>query len=213
MDRRAFLAATAGATFSVGLAGCSTVLEPSMPEELAAVEPERQLPTPNLGDGDVTVDVYEDLGCPRCHEFQTDVVPELEAELIDPGEITYRHYDFVVGAADESVAMANAARAVQDDTGDEAGPNGAFFEYKASVMTADDWSDDALADLADAIDADPGTVSNALADDAYYPTLAADWERGDDAAVEGTPTVVVDGDPLDDPFDVGEIVDAVEEAG
>ncbi|MDQ2051460.1 thioredoxin domain-containing protein [Natronolimnohabitans sp. A-GB9] len=213
MHRRSFLAATASVPLAAGLAGCSALFDASRPDALEDVDADPdQLPTPTRGDGDVTVAVYEDLGCPACHDFQADVMPELEAELIEPDEIAYRHYDFVVGAADESVAMANAARAVQDETRDGDDPNGAFFAYKAAVMNADDWSDDGLAELAELVDADPDAVTAALEDETYYPTLAADWERGEDAGVEATPTVVVDGEQIEDPFDTDEIFDAVEDA-
>lgn len=212
MDRRSFLAASAGVSLTVGLAGCSALFDASMPDELADVDPDRQLPVPTRGDGAVTVDVYEDPGCRACQEFQADVMPDLEAGPIDRDEITYRHYDFVVEAAEESVAMANAARAVQDETRIEDDPNGAFFAYKAAVMNADDWSDDGLVDLAAAVDADPDAVSSALADGTYYPTLAADWERGDDAGVDSTPTVVVDGETVDEPLDPDAVVSHVADA-
>ncbi|WP_342633181.1 thioredoxin domain-containing protein [Halopiger xanaduensis] len=129
MHRRSFLAATAGAS-AIGLAGCTSFLEASMPEELAGVDPDRQLPVPTLGDGPVAVDVYEDFGCPHCQDFQAEVFPTLESDYIEPGEIEYRHRDFVVMASDTSAARANAARAVQADTRADDDPNGRFFEYK-----------------------------------------------------------------------------------
>ncbi len=130
----------------------------------------------------MTVDVYEDLGCRYCHEFQADVFPDLEDSYLETGGITYRHFDFPVEAADESVAMANAARAVQAETGTDDDSNGQFFEYKSAVMEHDDWNDEALAELAEPVGVDPASVSSALADDTYYPTLAADWERGAEGA-------------------------------
>lgn len=213
MHRRSFLTlAGTGATLSV--AGCTSLLEASIPDELENVEPASdQLPTPTLGSGPVTVDVYEDFGCPVCHEFQADVFPILEREFIESDEIEYRHYDFPVGAADESVAMANAARAVQDATRvDEDEPTGAFFEYKAAVIDNDDWSDEELAALAAGVDVEPDAVSSALENETYYPTLVADWERGEDAGVEGTPTVIVDGEEVDDALDIDEIEQTVEDA-
>ena len=211
MNRRSFLAASAGASLTVGLAGCTSLFDASMPDDLEDVDPDRQLPVPTLGDGDVPVDVYEDLGCPACHEFQTEIFPTLEADLIEPDEIAYRHRDFVVEADDDSLAMANAARAVQDETHGDDDPNGAFFAYKNDLMVSE-VSGDGIADLAAEVDVDPEVVSSALEDDAYYPTLAADWERGDENGVEGTPTVLVDGEPVDDPFDTDEIFAAVEDA-
>ena len=213
MNRRLFLAASASASLTVGLAGCASLFDASMPDDLEAVESDRQLPVPTLSDGDVPVDVYEDLGCPACQEFQAEVFPTLEAELIEPDEIAYRHFDFVVEAADQSLAMANAARAVQSETHDgDDEPNGAFFEYKNAVMRGDDHGDEALAALAEDVDVDPAVVSSALEEESYYPTLVADWERGEAAGVEGTPTVVVDDEIVEDSMDPDAIIDAVDDA-
>ena len=212
MNRRSFLGATAGAA-AVALAGCTSLLEASMPDELEGVDAERQVPAPTLGAGSVTVDVYEDLACPHCREFEREVVPVLEDEYVATDEIEYRHRDFVVMAADESAAMANAARAVQDDTRSGSDdPNGEFFEYKHAVMTEDVRSDDALLATAEDVGADPEFVSSALEEETYYPTLVADWERGDEAGVRGTPTVLVDGEVVDDSTDRDAVVDAIEDA-
>lgn len=215
MNRRSFLAATVG-TAAVSLAGCTSFFEASMPEELDGVDAERQLPVPTLGEGAVTVAVYEDLACPHCQEFEADVFPVLEEEYVTTDEIEYRHRDFVVMVADESAAMANAARAVQDDTrgdgDDDDDPNGEFFEYKRTVMTEDVRSDDALIATAEDVGADPAVVADALEDETYYPTLVADWERGEDEGVQGTPTVFVDGETVDEPTDPDAVVDAIEDA-
>ncbi|ELY44517.1 DsbA family protein [Natronorubrum sulfidifaciens] len=159
------------------------------------------------------IDVYEDFGCPACHDFQADVFPDLEAQLLETEEATYRHRDFPIPADDQSIAMANAARAVQAETMTEDEPAGEFFAYKQAVLAADDWSEDALAALAASeTDADRGAVADALADGTYYPTLVADWNRGDEAGVEGTPTVIVDGEQIEDAFETDEIVSSVDDA-
>ncbi|WP_255171787.1 DsbA family protein [Natrononativus amylolyticus] len=212
MNRRAFLGATV-ATTAAAVAGCTALFPASLPDELEGVDGDAdQLPTPTLGDGGVTVEVYEDLGCPGCQEFQRTVMPELEADLLETERATYHHYDFPLPADDRSIAAANAARAVQDDTRTDDEPNGAFFEYKRTVMETDDWSDDRLVDLAEDEGADPVVVGDALEEDAYYPTLVADWNRGDDRGVTQTPTVLVDGEEVDDPTaeEIGAAVDEAE---
>lgn len=211
MHRRTALALVGVPTVG-SLAGCTGLISPSRPAALADVTPDRQLAAPTLGNGPVVVEVYEDLGCPSCHRFQAEVGPTLETELIEPGEITYQHRDFVVEAADQSLAMANAARAVQDATATDEDPTGEFFGYKDAVIGADDWDDDSLADLATTVDVNPETVSTALEATRYYPTLAADWDHGEELGVSGTPTVAVDGDPIDDPFDEDAILATVENA-
>ncbi|EMA39826.1 DsbA family protein [Halobiforma nitratireducens] len=213
MNRRSFLAAAAG-TAAVSTAGCTALFDASMPDELEGIDPDRQLPVPTLGDGTIPVDVYEDPGCDACQEFQADVFPVLESAYIEPGVIEYRHYDFVVMAAAASLEMANAARAVQAATRSDDDPNGAFFAYKSSVMADERESDDELAVAADAdaVDVAPDVVTDALEDETYYPTLAADWERGAEAGVEATPTVIVDGETVDTPLDPDAVGDAIENA-
>ena len=211
MNRRSFLA-VAGMGTTLSIAGCTALFDASRPDDLESVEPDGdQLPSPTIAMGPVSIDVYEDLGCPACHEFQADVFPTLEAQLLDTGEATYRHVDFPLPADDRSVAMANAARAVQDETQTEDDPAGEFFADKTAVIDAGDWSDDALASIAaDETDVEEDVVRDALEDETYYPTLAADWERGEDNGVSGTPTVIVDGDEVD--ADADSIVAAVEDA-
>ncbi|WP_255192505.1 DsbA family protein [Natronobeatus ordinarius] len=209
MNRRSFLVAVAGIGVSAPLAGCSG----SSPDDLADVDADPdQLPTPTLGAGDVTFDVYEDFGCGGCHQFQAQVFPPIESSLIDEDAVTYRHRDFPIPAHERSMAMANAARAVQDETRSGDDPNGAFFEYKSRVFAADDWSDESLAAIAEDVGADPDAVTSALEEGTYYPTLAADWQRGRDDGVGGTPSVVVDGTEVEDAFDLQEITSAVEDA-
>lgn len=213
MNRRSFLRVAVGTAAVTATAGCAALFPASMPDELEGVDGDAdQLPTPTLGSGDVTIDVYEDLGCPSCQEFQRSVMPELETELLETGRATYRHFDFPLPADDRSVDAANAARAVQDETRTDAESSGLFFEYKREVMATDDWSGDAFAHAANELEVDPVAVEDAIEAGEYYPTLVADWNRGDDRGVNETPTVLVDGSEVDDPADAEKIAAAVKEA-
>ncbi|WP_293032537.1 thioredoxin domain-containing protein [Natronococcus sp.] len=213
MHRRSFLTLTA-ATGSAALAGCTALFGASLPDELDGVDPDPdQLPTPTVGSGTVSIDVYEDLACPGCQEFQAAVFPELEARFLEDDAATYRHHDFPLPADEErSIPMANAARAVQSATGSDDDP-GAFFEYKRFVMDAGTPSDEELVEIVAAeTDVDASVVEDALEENAYYPTLAAEWEDADGRGVDRTPTVFVDDEEVEDPLDADEIVAMVEDA-
>jgi protein-disulfide isomerase len=134
--------------------------------------------------------------------------------VLDTDVAEYQHIDFPLPAdEDRSVPYANAARAVQAATGTDTDPAGEFFEYKSAVMSADGPDDDDLAELAESeVDLDPDIVRDALEDGTYYPTLAADWDRGDNNGVDRTPTVFVDGETVEDPLDAGEVLSMVEDA-
>jgi protein-disulfide isomerase len=214
MNRRSFLTLTAAAGTSAALAGCTAFFSPSRPDELEDVEADTdQLPVPTIGSGDATIDVYEDLACPTCRDFQADVFPELEERVLDPDEATYRHFDFPLPADDDrSVPLANTARAVQAATGTSDEPAGQFFDYKRAVMAAGEPDDDDLVDLAASeVDLDRDIVGDTLEEGTYYPTLAADWDHGNDNDVDRTPTVLVDGETVEDPLDADEIVSMVDD--
>ncbi|WP_246999611.1 DsbA family protein [Halosolutus gelatinilyticus] len=214
MNRRSFLALT-GAGAIASIAGCTGLFEASLPDQLKEVDPDPdQLPAPSIGAGPVSIDAYSDFACPHCHDFDADVLPELEERMLNPDDATYRHRDFPLPVDDDrSVPMANAGRAVQAETMTDDDPAGAFFEYKRAVAGVDDQSDEGLAALAaDEFDVDRDTVADALANDTYYPVIAADWQRGDENGVNETPTVLVDGEAVEDPFDADAIIDAVENA-
>ncbi len=210
MNRRSFLAVAAGAT-TLSIAGCTGLFDDSPPEELDDVEADTdQLPSPTIADGPVTIEVYEDLGCPSCHQFLDNEFPDIEAELLATDEATYQHVDFPLPADDRSVALANAARAVQAETGSDDDSNGDFFAYKSAILD-DDWDDETLAAIAaDEFDVDEDVVLDALDDGTYYPTLAADREQGTDTGVDSTPTVIVDGETVDAEADA--IIEAVRDA-
>ncbi|AGB36812.1 thioredoxin domain-containing protein [Natronococcus occultus] len=214
MNRRSFLTFTA-ATGSVALAGCTALFGASLPDELDGVDPDPdQLSTPTIGSNDVSIDVYEDLACPSCQEFQATVFPELEARVLDDETATYRHHDFPLPADEErSVPMANAARAVQAATGTDDEPSGQFFDYKGLAMDAGTPGDEELVAIAEAeTDVDPSIVADALEEGTYYPTLAAEWEAADDRGIDRTPTVFVNDEEVEDPLDADEIVAMVEDA-
>lgn len=214
MHRRSFLTVS-GTGALLSIAGCTSLLESSLPDELEGVEPDPdQLPAPSIGTGSVPIDVYVDFSCPHCHEFHENVLPALETRLLESDEATYRHRDFPLPVDDRSIPMANAARAVQAETRTDDDPAGEFFTYEAAVIEADDRSDDGLSAIAAAetgVEAD--IVRDALEDGTYYPTLAADWQRGDENDVNETPTVLVDGEAVDDPSDADAIVERVQDAG
>ncbi|ELY52365.1 DsbA family protein [Natronococcus jeotgali] len=214
MNRRSVLTLTAAGA-SAALAGCAALFDASLPDALADVDPDPdQLPTPTIGSGGVSIDVYEDFACPHCRDFEADVVPELEERVLDPGTASYRHRDFVLPADENrSVPMANAARAVQAATGTDDEPTGQFFSYKRAVMEAGTPDDEELAAIAEeTIGIDPSVVADALEENTYYPTLAAEWEAANGEGIDRTPTVVVDGESVEDPLDADGIVAAVEDA-
>lgn len=167
------------------------------------------LPPPVLGDpdADVTVAVYEDFSCPHCASYNSEVVPQVEAEYIEPGTIRYEHHDFPIPVDDWSWPVASAARAVQDGQGDRS-----FFDFADRLFeNQGQFSLDRLAELADAVGADGPTVREAADEETYRPVVEADRSAGIERGVSGTPTVFVNDERLVGPS-FSELADAIDAA-
>ena len=165
------------------------------------------LPTPILGseDAPVTVQGFEDFACPHCGTFALEVLPRVESEYVESGDVVYEHHDFPFVDPEWSWQAASAARAVQDTQGNEA-----FFEFTKGVyQNMNSKSIDVLRTLAERVDADPDTVESAARDLTYKPVLESDESLGKQKGVQGTPTVFVNDQKLED-FAFQTIASAVE---
>jgi protein-disulfide isomerase len=149
-----------------------------------------QLPTPVKGDpgADVRVIVFEDYACPHCRDFSLNVVPQLDSEYIEPGTIRYEFHDFPI-PVDEAVSWeaACAARAVQASEGDAA-----FFEYARALFENQSSLGPATYEqLASDMGLDGTAIRESAVNREHEATVRADRQLGQEAGVQGTPTVVV----------------------
>ncbi|SNZ17604.1 Protein-disulfide isomerase [Natronoarchaeum philippinense] len=154
------------------------------------------LPTPVQGDPEssVTVAVYEDFSCPHCRTLHLNTYPDIVSEFVESDRIRYEHHDFPIPVDERwSWGVAGAARAVQDEVGDDA-----FFEYAALAFEEQgSYSVDVLADLAGQVDAPADAVRAAVENNTYSPVLEADRNAALERGVRGTPTVFVDDEQVD----------------
>jgi protein-disulfide isomerase len=196
VDRRRALLGAAGLV-TTALAGClgSGTSGSSGGSGNATTRSGDPLSAPVRGDPEagVTVAVYEDFACPHCRSYNAEILPEVESEYIEPGTIRYEHRDFPLPVDDpQSYYAANAARAVQDRTGDEE-----FWTY-ADLLFENQSSlgGDRYASLADEVGVDGDPVRGAAASRVYRTTVMGNKNRGKDEGVTGTPGVIVDGNVL-----------------
>jgi protein-disulfide isomerase len=141
-------------------------------------------------DADVTVTVFEDFACPHCRDFSLDVVPRLKANYVDPGSVRYQHRDFplpVNVTGQWSRPAANAARAVQDLSGDTS-----FFEYSRELyMNQSEYSWDLFLDLGVLVGVDGAYVRTAAEERRYNSVIESDIALGEEIGVPGTPDIYV----------------------
>jgi protein-disulfide isomerase len=205
--RRDYLV-TAGAAAAVGLAGClgsgdtdgngqpresggENQIETSYECDLTEREPVSDLPPPADGPDDaaVTVDVFEDFACPHCAAFATGGLARLKDEYLGTGDVRFRHFDLPIPVSEWSRRVANAARSVQDASGDDA-----FFEFSiAAYENQENYSWQLVGDLAEEIGTDPCRVLSDGANGTYEQVLDANRETGIERGIEATPGITVNG--------------------
>lgn len=193
LRRRTFLSGSATAV-SLATAGClgggQQEQTLNTPETATGTSASDTLPRPFRGDSnaDVRVLVFEDYACPHCRDYSLEVAPEIISNYADPGDIRYEFYDFPI-PVDGTVSWeaAFAARAVQASEGQDA-----FFEYSKALFEAqENLGPKTYERLANDAGFDGAAVRKAARDRKYEPTVEADRQYGQQAGVQGTPTVAV----------------------
>ncbi|RLM64107.1 thioredoxin domain-containing protein [Halorubrum sp. Atlit-26R] len=166
---------------------------------------------PTLGnpDADVTVQAFEDFTCGHCATYKLDHFPTIREEYIEPGDIHYQHWDFPIPVNETwAVPVASAARGVGARNGDEA-----FFEFaSAAYESQGDYGGEALGAAAEAAGADPCAVLADAEFSAYEEASMSDRSEGDSMGVSGTPTIFVNGEPVQGGYGAETIAAAIDDA-
>lgn len=153
---------------------------------IAAGEPVR------LGAADAprTLTAYVDFHCPGCAAFEEDYGPAI-FEAQHGGQIAIEVYPLSFHDAG-SVAAANGFACAA-----EAGFGKAY--YRGLFTNRDlDWNDNQLIDLSSRVAEDvPASFEECVAARTHAGWLESITAAGDRAGVEQTPTVLLDGDPVD----------------
>lgn len=200
LTRRKYLASGAVGA-AVATAGC-------LPDSSDTVT---ELPRPTLGSEDaaVTVQLFEDYLCPACAQFNETVKPVIIEDYVDTGDIALEFYDWPIPVDPRwSYEVANAARAVQNDAG-----NDAFWEFNDVMFQRQREMNESVI-REEATNAGVETPENITAEaraGVYRPVIDADVATGREQQVQGTPAVFVEGRYLPQ-FDVQTVSAAIEQA-
>lgn len=155
-------------------------------------------------DAKVTVDVYEDFLCPFCAEFERATGSMLE-RYVGSGEVQVRYHPiaFLDGASegtDYSTRAMNAVGVVLDERGRQAAIelHDLLFAKQPAEGTPG-LSDEQLVTLAVRAGADRTAVESPIMDRRFEQWVASATEAAREKGVMSTPTVLVDGEELEDP--------------
>lgn len=147
---------------------------------------------PALGDSSAKVTIVEfaDFQCPFCDRLQKDSFPSIKKDYIDTGKVQYyyRNYAFL---GQESTWAAEAASCANEQ--------GKFWEYHDYLFNhqgqenGGTFSKDNLKKFAADLGLDSGKFNNCLDTDKYKSAVEQDTSQGQQAGVNGTPALFVNG--------------------
>jgi protein-disulfide isomerase len=156
------------------------------------------------------VEVYVDYQCPFCQRWEEGIGTPLAAKALQPGsDLLIKQYNLAflgetsptLTPAGASARAASAAACVVDYDGVET-----FVEFSRAVFAAADpsepptqFSAEALTELATAAGASADTIA-CIEGETNVPFVAATTKAGFGRGVGGTPTVIVNGQTLGNPF-------------
>lgn len=120
---------------------------------------------------------FEDPSCPRCRAFEADVLPQIEAQLVEPGTAAYafRGYPVVYPWGEPASQALESTYAVSAD---------AFWALKAhyyatqDAFTSENVLDRTRAFLAANTDVDAGAVVDDAAAEGHGAAVQADLDAG-----------------------------------
>lgn len=199
VGRRQLLAA--GAAAAASMAGCLGISSNTGGADPRSLDP---VDHPSIGPDDaaIRIAVFEDFDCGGCRVFNQRIVPAIKSQYIDSGDIQYFHLDFPI-PLEWSSEVANAARAVFNEAGDEA-----FWSFAARIYPQQaSYSFDLIETTAETVAGVGETARTAAEQEQYSDAIADDRALGSEWGVDSTPTVFV-GDQAVNP---GKVLGAIDD--
>ncbi|MEW2381339.1 thioredoxin domain-containing protein [Micromonospora sp. NPDC047707] len=151
------------------------------------------------GSGPVTIDVYEDYLCPACKQFE-EVSGETIDQLADQGKVRVVFHPVAYlnrYSTTEYSTRASAASGCAAAGGKFREFTEALFERQPSEGGAG-LSDDQLVDIGVEVGLDRDTFGSCVRDDTYHAWTEHVTEEASEAGITGTPTILVNGQPVAD---------------
>lgn len=170
---------------------------------------------PVLGQDDAPVTIVEfgDYKCPSCKYWGDHIFPQLKEKYIDTGIVTFSYIN-VLFHGDESLLASLAGESVfaQDPEAFWAFHKRVFDEQPPGELHDEVWvTTDKLLEIANsvtpAIDTDKLKVD--LVNQSAWESIQVDNEMVKKYHIERTPTIMINGIVLEDPFDYNKIVEII----
>lgn len=175
-----------------GTAATAPVEVTLTPEQL------QRVPGISMGRADAPITIFEfaDFQCPHCGQWAAFIEPLIKERLVDTGKARYVFYDFPLPQFPYGFLASRAGRCANEQ--------GKFWEVQKAIFARQqEWSysdnpAERFAEYAEQAGLDGGAFEQCLQSDKYAREVSESRRLGESLGVQGTPTVFVNGQKLQD---------------
>lgn len=175
--------------------------------------PEEWLVGTTMGDPEapVTIQAWEDFMCPACRQWTTAIEPQLIEDYIKTGQVRLEFHQFPLSIHAPGAEMGAQASLCAND-------QNAFWPYHNRLFPAQDqgqagFTIDALVRYADELGLDSRAFMDCMSSQKYRQEVAASSSQAISMGLNATPSVLVNGVRMQNPFDYeGEMKALIEAA-
>lgn len=182
----------------VGVAGTATVESDLAKEINAALIPVEMAEGKRIGsvDAPITIEAYEDFGCPHCLEFTAEIEPIILQEYVVPGKASFEYKYFPLRQQTGTAAIAAQCAAEQDK----------FWPFHRALFIAqaeanakvgpplsEAFSVANLRSIAEAVALDTAVFDTCVEGDSAVDVVQAELQKANELALPGTPSFVING--------------------
>ena len=164
-----------------------------------------------LGDpqAPVTVQVWEDFRCPACAAFNQRIKPGLVEDYIAGGDVKLEFHHFPLQQHEPGASMAAQASECAADQGLFWSYHDRIFQETSSGPSA--FIAERLIDYAVELKMDQDSFTQCLMNQTHLSIVVESLQSARAAGHNSTPTVLVDGIPIENPFDYKVVSAAIDD--
>jgi protein-disulfide isomerase len=162
-------------------------------------------------DAPVTIQAWEDFMCPACRQWTSTIEPQLIEDYIKPGTVRLEFHQFPLSIHAPGAELGAQASLCANE-------QGAFWPYHNRLFPAQDqgqagFTIDSLVRYADELSLDSRAIMDCLSSQKYRTEVAASVNEAIGMGLNATPSVLVNGVRMTNPFDYeGEMKALIENA-
>lgn len=166
---------------------------------VSGIEADTKIDDAVLGDKDapVTIIEYSDYQCPFCRKYFEESYQQIKKDFVDTGKAKIIFRDYPLDFHEDAMFAANAAECAREQTDDET-----YFAFHDEIFLAQGpamngtvaITDKMIEKIAKDFDLNKKQFNQCLDDKKYYSEIAADFLAGDKDGVQGTPTLIINGE-------------------